>query len=80
MRKARCTLPEGGTIIVESGQVRRVIAGGDVVDLDQVLVPPAFTMADALGHHVDEHFELTAPAVQTSAQVRPTAAAAADEE
>jgi hypothetical protein len=38
MRKVICRLPEGGTISIDAGEVRRVLVGGDVVDLDQVLV------------------------------------------
>ena len=68
MRQVKCTLPEGGEIIVRAGAVHRVITGGMVVDLDQVLVPatpetrdekaqPAVTFEAALGHHAVECFE-----------------------
>lgn len=70
MRKVKCTLPEGGTIEVRAETFNRVIQGGDVIDLDRVVVPAqepskdgqtpgrtAKTLADALGHHVAEAFE-----------------------
>lgn len=68
MRLAKCVLPDGGTIIVQVRErTARTFRGGDTVDLDEVLVParaaegdrkavPAVTWADALGHHVDDHF------------------------
>jgi hypothetical protein len=92
MRKVICRLPEGGTISIDAGEVRRVLVGGDVVDLDQVLVQSrhekgdaparaAVTMADALGHHAGDHFEpYTEPGVQTSAHRTVKAAPAADQE
>lgn len=66
MRQVTCT---AGPIDVTAGvSYHRTIVAGDVVDLDQVLVPakpaskddaarPALTLEDALGHHVADAFE-----------------------
>lgn len=67
MRQVKCTLPEGGTIEVTTPTFRRVLTGGDVIDLDRVIEPAtpatkrdparaAVTFAEALGHHVEDHF------------------------
>lgn len=78
MRLMICTLPERGTISVDAGHYRRTFVGGDVVDVDKVLAP-GYTLADALGHHLDDHF---APhgVVETSPLSPSTAADEADEE
>jgi TolB-like protein len=82
MRMAICRLPDGGSITVQAAERGRVLRAGDRVDLDAVLVPAAataaaHTWADALGHHVEDHFELEAEAVAAEPAY---AATAADEE
>lgn len=90
MRQATCTLPEGGSIAVSGAGYTRTIVGGDVVDLDQVLAParpasedaparPVFTLADALGHHVDEAFELEAAPRRGKPRSSASAAPASEE-
>lgn len=78
MRLMICTLPDRATVAVDAGAYRRTFIGGDVVDVDKVLAP-GYTLADALGHHLDDHF---APqgVVETSPQHPSTAADEADEE
>ncbi len=65
MRLMRCTLPPGATITVQGPEVGRTFRGSDTVDMDATAVPasgdrPAQTWADALGHHVDDAFEVAA--------------------
>jgi hypothetical protein len=77
MRQVRCTLPEGGEIVVEAGGRFRSITRGTVIDLDQELAPArpqtgdgptrvAVTYEAALGHHVTDHFEPVKPSARTA--------------
>jgi hypothetical protein len=63
MRTAVCKVPEGSTITVQAGERSRAFSAGDRVDLDALAMPaadgrPAVTWGDALGHHVEDHFDL----------------------
>lgn len=67
MRMATCTLPEGGTIVVQTAHASRVFRGGERVDLDATAAAahgdrPAASWADVLGHHVGDHFTIETPA------------------
>lgn len=61
MRLATCTLPDGGTIAVQSKDAGRVFHGGDRIDLDAIAVAAdgarrPMTWGEVLGHHVEDHF------------------------
>lgn len=65
MRRAICSLPEGGTISAHIDESGRTFQRGDAVDLDAIAVAArgdrkAETWADVLGTHV-EHFDLETP-------------------